>query len=115
MNEQTTKKIIRKATPLDLPPIIAMLADDELGKQREQISADSQACYYQAFEKISLDDQAELLVIEIEGVIVATAQVNYLTYLTYQGGIRAQIEAVRVHQDYRGQGIGESLVAHIIE
>jgi GNAT superfamily N-acetyltransferase len=32
-----------------------------------------------------------------------------ISYLTYQGGIRAQIEAVRIHEDYRGKGIGQKL------
>ena len=29
-----------------------------------------------------------------------------IQYLTYQGGIRAQIEGVRVDEEYRGFGIG---------
>lgn len=29
--------------------------------------------------------------------------------LTYQGGIRTQIEAIRIHENYRGKGIGQKL------
>ena|SRR3990167_6623697 len=115
MSAQTKEKIIRKATLRDLPVIVQMLADDEFGKQRESMVDDSLSKYIQAFEQISRDDRAELLVVEIDEIVVATAQVNYLTYLTYQGGVRAQIEAVRVHEDYRGQGMGEFLITHIIE
>jgi len=34
---------------------------------------------------------------------------KHYNYLTYQGGIRAQIEAVRIREDQRGKGIGEKL------
>ncbi|MGS0524115.1 GNAT family N-acetyltransferase [Zobellia nedashkovskayae] len=42
-------------------------------------------------------------------------QLSYITYLTYQGGIRAQIEAVRVHEDYRSKGIGQQLFEWAIQ
>ena len=43
------------------------------------------------------------------GLIIGTLQLSFIQYLTYQGGIRAQIEAVRVHQDQRGKGVGQQL------
>ena len=43
------------------------------------------------------------------------AQVDFLTYLTYQGGMRAQIEGVRVDETYRGQGLGKQLINHIVD
>lgn len=36
-------------------------------------------------------------------------QLSYLQYLTYRGGLRAQIEAVRVRSDKRGNGIGKMM------
>ena len=44
-----------------------------------------------------------------ENEIIGTFQLTITQYLTYQGGIRAQIEAVRVREDQRGKGIGEKL------
>ena len=41
--------------------------------------------------------------------IVGTLQLSFIQYLTYRGGIRAQIEAVRIHEDQRGKGIGQKL------
>ena len=38
---------------------------------------------------------------------------NFIQNLTYQGGMRAQIEGVRVHQDYQSQGIGKLLFQHL--
>ena len=62
-----------------------------------------------AFLAIDRDPNQALMVAEINGVIVGTFQLTFIPYLTYQGGVRAQIEAVRVHRDHRGQGLGKLL------
>ena len=51
----------------------------------------------------------------MNGGVVATFQLTFIQYLTYQGGLRAQIEAVRTNSAYRGQGIGTKVVAYAIE
>lgn len=50
-----------------------------------------------------------------EKEVIGTMQLSFIQYLTYQGGIRAQIEAVRVRQDQRGKGIGEKMFKWAIE
>lgn len=100
----------RKAKKADLPKIIEMLSDDKLGKLREDFQEPLPAKYYQAFENITQDKNQELMVIENEEQeIIGTLQLSFIQYLTYQGGIRAQIEAVRIRKDQRGKGIGEQL------
>lgn len=47
--------------------------------------------------------------------ILGCLQLSFLQYLTYQGGIRAQIEAVRIREDHRGKGIGEKMFSWAIE
>ena len=42
-------------------------------------------------------------------------QLSFIPYLTYQGGIRAQIEAVRIRKDKGGGGIGDALFRWAIE
>ena len=42
-------------------------------------------------------------------------QLTFIPYLTYQGGIRAQIEAVRIKKDKRGLGLGEEMFKWAIE
>ena len=106
---------VRRATIADLSAIIALLADDELGKNREVASDGISLDYINAFEIIDNDPNAEIVVMTIEDDVIATAQVNYITYLNFQGGMRAQIESVRVHKNYRGQKLGEKLMLHIIE
>ncbi len=84
-----------------------MLADDELGQKRENFQVPLPETYYKAFEKINGDSNQELIVVENNsGEIIGTLQLSFIPYLTYQGGIRAQIEAVRIRQKDRGKGYG---------
>lgn len=97
----------RRAVRRDVPVIVQMLADDELGQLRESFSDPLPETYYQAFAKITDDPNQELIVVENDQrEIIGTLQLSFLQYLTYQGGIRAQIEAVRIHKNHRGEGIG---------
>src|SRR5690606_23458796 len=99
--------IVRKATENDVQTIVEMMADDELGKSRENVKTPLAKEYLEAFEKINADQNQELMVVENENAeIVGTFQLSFIQYLTYQGGIRAQIEAVRIRKDKRGLGIG---------
>ena len=101
---------IRKAKRDDVPEIVNLLASDKLGKLREDYQEPLPVKYYQAFDNIDSDVNQELIVIENEeNAIIGTLQLTFVQYLTYQGGMRAQIEAVRIREDYRGQGIGEAL------
>ena len=87
-----------------------MIANDKLGQLREDYRDPLSKKYYDAFENITADPNQELLVMETEsGQIIGTLQLSFIQYLTYQGGIRAQIEAVRVHEAFRGKGIGQQL------
>lgn len=100
----------RKATAKDIPTIVVMLADDALGKQREDYRDPLPEKYAAAFAKIAADNNQELIVVENEAAeIIGTLQLSFMQYLTYQGGIRAQIEAVRIRKDQRGKGIGKAM------
>ena len=100
----------RKAKKEDVPGIVKMLADDVMGQQREAFGDPLSDSYYQAFDAISKDVNQELIVVEDdENGIIGTLQLSFIRYLTYSGGLRAQIEAVRIRKDQRGKGIGEKL------
>ena len=100
----------RKAVREDVPFIVQLLANDKLGQLREDYQDPLPVKYYTAFEQIDADPNQELIVIENEdGEVIGTLQLSFIQYLTYQGGIRAQIEAVRVREDLRGDGIGQKL------
>lgn len=98
----------RTATRNDIPEIVKMIANDKLGKLRENYQEPLPKIYYEAFKNIDADPNQELVVVENDSSkIIGTLQLSFIQYLTYQGGIRAQIEAVRIREDYRGKGIGK--------
>ncbi len=100
----------RKATANDVPAIVEMIADDELGKKRENFKKPLPKEYLNAFKKINADLNQELIVVENKNAeIIGTLQLSFIQYLTYRGGIRAQIEAVRIRKDKRGLGIGKAM------
>lgn len=100
----------RKATEGDVSKIVEMIADDELGKKRENFKIPLPNEYLEAFKKIVSDENQELIVVENKnGELIGTLQLTFIQYLTYRGGIRAQIEAVRIRKDKRGLGIGKTM------
>jgi ribosomal protein S18 acetylase RimI-like enzyme len=104
----------RLATKDDLFDIVRMLSDDSLGASREKTGDTLPDSYTKAFEKIVSDPNQELTVVEMNGEKVATFHLSFIQYLTYQGGLRAQIEAVRTNSAYRGQGIGTKVFEYAI-
>ena len=97
----------RKATIHDLPEILHLLFDDELGATREKIGQIVTPNYLNAFEKINQDSNQYLMVVLLEKQIIGTCHLTLMPSLTYQGSTRMQIEAVRVAKSFRGQKIGE--------
>jgi GNAT superfamily N-acetyltransferase len=109
-----TTLTFRPATADDLITIVQMLADDTLGARREKMEIPLPEAYQTAFARISADVNQELTVACIDGVIVGTFQLTFIQYLTHQGGLRAQIEAVRVSSAHRGKGIGAAMFRYAI-
>lgn len=99
---------IERALKTDVEAIVAMLADDPLGAQRETPGDLSR--YIEAFEVIDADPHQYLAVARRNGRVVGTLQLTVLPGLSRQGATRAQIEAVRVHTDERGSGLGSDLL-----
>jgi len=107
--------LFRPATRTDVPAIVRMLAEDELGSKRERFETPLPGPYYSAFEAIAADPNQELVVAELKGEVVGTLQLTYLPGLSYQGSLRAQVESVRVLHRLRGQGIGTQMMEWAIE
>ncbi|MDT9681877.1 GNAT family N-acetyltransferase [Streptomyces sp. TRM76323] len=99
---------IRRATADDVPTIVAMLADDPLGAQRE--SPDDLAPYLAAFERVAADPNQHLVVAVRDEQVVGTLHLTVIPGLSRRGATRSLVEAVRVHADARGSGLGTRLV-----
>jgi len=105
----------RRATRSDVPAIVAMLADDELGAVRERTSAEELEPYLRAFDDVAADPNQFLCVAEQAAAVVGTLQLTFIPGLSRGGSRRGQIEAVRVARANRGHGIGASLIQWAIE
>jgi GNAT superfamily N-acetyltransferase len=108
--------IFRSAERADVPAVLAMLADDEITRERGYgvVPEEVDAAVWAAFEAIDADPGNELIVAEADGEVVATCQLTFTPGLSRGGGWRMTIEAVRVRADRRGAGIGTALIGYAI-
>ncbi|MFF0173457.1 GNAT family N-acetyltransferase [Micromonospora profundi] len=104
--------IFREATRADLPAVIALLADDVLGRARDFTAVDE--AYERAFAAIDADPRNQLIVAEQDGDLVGCLQITYIPGLSRHGAERSLIESVRVRADRRGQGLGRDLMTWAI-
>ena len=104
---------IRPAVADDVPAVVAMLADDPLGAQRE--SPDDLSPYLAALERLNGDPNQHVMVAVREGRVVGTLQLTVIPGLSRKGATRSLIEGVRVHADERGSGLGTRLIEWAID
>jgi GNAT superfamily N-acetyltransferase len=107
--------VLRRAVAADLPELVALLAADQLGATRDGIRTDGDLEAYQAAFNAIDADPAHLLVVAQAGEdIVGTLQLSFLPGLARRGGLRAQIEAVRVSASSRRRGLGAAMMTWAI-
>jgi GNAT superfamily N-acetyltransferase len=102
---------VREATPDDLAAILALTAEDSQHyfDEPDHVTDRQRA----ALDDITADPHQQLLVGELDGDVVCTAQVTWMRMLSADGGLYCQVEAVRTASARRGQGIGATLMAHV--
>jgi GNAT superfamily N-acetyltransferase len=104
---------IRPALRQDLPAILELVAQDSFsGETEPRIPNDS---HYRAFDAIAAHPDHEIVAGTVEGRVVATLQLSFMPGLSHQGAWRAQVEAVRVHREFRSSGIGTAMLNWAIE
>jgi ribosomal protein S18 acetylase RimI-like enzyme len=106
---------IRRARREDVAAIVALLADDPLGRERETNADPPPDVYRQAFDDIAAQGGNFLFVAERRGTVTGCLQLTIIPGLSRRGMKRGLIEAVRIGAACRGQGVGEELVRHAIE
>ncbi len=104
---------IRRALAEDIPAIVAMLADDPLGATRE--SPDDLTPYLAAYQRLADDPHQHLVVAVRDGGVIGTLHLTIIPGLSRRGAMRSLIEAVRIHADERGKGLGGQLITWAVE
>ena len=104
----------RLARAGDLPEIVALLVDDPLGATRESSEGNLQA-YEQAFAEIDSDPNNMVYVALDSETVIGCLQVTFIANLSFEGGKRALIEAVRIADSHQGQGLGRAFMRYAID
>jgi ribosomal protein S18 acetylase RimI-like enzyme len=102
--------VFRQAQSADLPSIVALLADDDLGRTREDASVPLNRKYVDAFDALQRDPNQLLAVLVAGGVVVGCVQISFIPGLSRLGMWRGQIESVRIASSCRGEGLGRRLI-----
>ncbi len=97
----------RRAELGDVPAIVALLADDALGRGREM---PGDPAYADAFLRIDADPNQLLAVAVLGAEVVGTLQLSFLPGMSLRGAWRGEIEGVRVAAGLRGAGVGRQMV-----
>ncbi len=97
----------RAATRDDLPRVVELIADDAVAASRTGTFG---AAHVAGFEAIEASGNDELVVAELDGEVVGVMQLTFIPGIARNGATRLHVEAVRVDQRLRGQGIGRLLM-----
>ena len=107
--------IVEKAKLKNLKDLIYLLFDDDLGKDRENISEISFNNYKKSFIKIINDSNNEIFIMILNNQIIGMMQLTFIPGLSMEGMTRCQIESVRINKDHRNKGYGSELIKKGIE
>lgn len=99
---------VDRAARSDVPALITLLADDEIGRDREVADLES---YEAAYDAVSRDPSHLLAAVRDErDRVVATMQLSIIPGMSRGGATRMQVEAVRVTPVERGAGLGSAML-----
>jgi GNAT superfamily N-acetyltransferase len=107
--------VVRVAQRRDVPDMLALLREDSLDANATDAKATDLTPYYEAWDEIMLDPNAEILVLDVDGRLVGVAQLNYMRHLARGGIRRCVIENVRIAGTFRNQGLGEVLIENCLD
>lgn len=103
---------IGPALPGDLPAIVAVLAEDDLGGHGDAWDDDRAPSYQAAFAAIMASTHLELFVARQNGRVVAYGQIGFSDMIVDRGARKCDLIALFVAKGARSGGIGARMVAH---
>jgi GNAT superfamily N-acetyltransferase len=105
--------LIRDARADDLEVLLRLLDEDAIREVSEDLS--DLAPYAAALDEILAAPHSTVLIGELDGEVVATAQVTWQRRLMYGAALVCQVESVRVSSRHRSAGLGAELMRWIID
>lgn len=105
----------RYATRSDVPDVVRLIADDEIGATRDTYDDPLPEEYLLAFDQMEAERFNKIILAEIDGKIIGCLTLTLVVGLGRRGMTRAQIESVRIDKSLRSQGIGAALMQHAID
>ena len=81
----------RRAVSNDVAALVALLADDPIGRGRESAGTPLDPCYAEAFAAIDRDPNQLLAVADRDGRAIGVLQLSFIPGLTRRGMWRGQI------------------------
>jgi GNAT superfamily N-acetyltransferase len=105
------KLIVERATIDDLPGIVAVYGDDEVGGSGDAWTEENRPAYERGFQAIAANPAVELYVARRDGAVIGTIQVLFSPHIGGHGGLRCILESVFVSASARGQGVGAAMLA----
>lgn len=107
---------LRRAVESDVVPVIELMSNDPIRAAENSAAAADRADYLAAFRAIDADP-AQLLVVVVDDAekVVATMQLTLIPGLARLGATRLLVEAVRVDENLRGNGLGSVMMTWAVE
>lgn len=107
---------VRRAVEQDLDAILELMLNDPIRKAENAPAAEDHTPYVHAFRTIDADP-AQLLVAVVDetDTVVATMQLTFIPGLARAGATRLNVEAVRVDERLRGNGLGSAMMKWAVE
>ncbi|MHA7175686.1 GNAT family N-acetyltransferase [Arthrobacter sp. Sr24] len=107
---------LRRAVESDVVPIVELMSNDPIRAAENSTDVQDRAPYLAAFRAIDTDP-AQLLIVVVDDAekVVATMQLTLIPGLARLGATRLLVEAVRVDENLRGNGLGSAMIRWAVE
>jgi len=106
---------LRFAEEKDLPDIVRMFMEDELGATRESLSDPLMPNYQTIFQSIKEDKNQALMVVEHKEKVIGTCHLTFMPSLSFKGSWRLNLENIHVDKKFQNQGVGTWMVQKAID
>ncbi|MCZ8187541.1 MAG: GNAT family N-acetyltransferase [Beijerinckiaceae bacterium] len=103
--------IVERASVDDLPAMVRILAEDEVGGKGDAWTPEFEPAYRKAFEEILANPDHRLIVARGEGAVLGFVHLYFLRGLPSHGRLKVVLNSVFVAAAARGKGVGARMVS----